>query len=295
MFQGAGKTLDLSKPVAVVISDVLGHVVNWDEAVGLVRRVMDKLPSGQLAGALSHSTAADEEHREVQEEYNRSGAIRAVSVNLPSVQLFDGLELIDPLGTPLGLVGCLNRTLGQPPTGRAGAESRASHDDGIRPGHTRPGPCGNIGRAPREEGSRRQLTQTVAGKAVAFEAGSGADEGDEVGCVHSPPRCWADSTSLKTMAGAAAREPTRWVTFVRRRTVEKVTRWGFGPDHGANRGIGAFWRPWRMESAAAQPVLGSRTAAAAVADAPSRTAQARTAEQHHYRYEPPRPGKGPGR
>ena len=74
MLQGAGKTLDRSKPVAVVISDVLGHIVNWDEAVGLVRRVMDKLPSGSWL-ALSHSTAADEEHREVQEEYNRSGAI----------------------------------------------------------------------------------------------------------------------------------------------------------------------------------------------------------------------------
>ncbi|MBO8191349.1 SAM-dependent methyltransferase [Streptomyces oryzae] len=98
VLQGAAETLDLSKPVAVVISDVLGHIVDWDEALGLVRRLMDRLPSGSWL-AMSHSTAADEKHREVQEEYNRSGAIPYI-FREPSktVQLFDGLELIDPPG-----------------------------------------------------------------------------------------------------------------------------------------------------------------------------------------------------
>lgn len=96
VLRGAGDTLDLSAPVAVVISDVLGHIVDWDEALGLVHRVMEALPSGSWL-ALSHSTAADEKHRRVQEEYNRSGAIPYI-FREPSqtVELFAGLELVDP-------------------------------------------------------------------------------------------------------------------------------------------------------------------------------------------------------
>ena len=52
---------------------------------------------------------------------------------------------------------------------------------------------------------------------AAFEAGSGADQGDEV----------ADSTSLKTMASAAAALPAPLVTFVLSRTVAKVDSMGF--------------------------------------------------------------------
>lgn len=54
---GAAKTLDMTKPIALVISDVLGHIVEWDEARGLVRRLIDQLPPGSYL-SLSHSTAA---------------------------------------------------------------------------------------------------------------------------------------------------------------------------------------------------------------------------------------------
>ncbi len=33
------------------------------------------------------------------------------------------------------------------------------------------------------------------GEVATFEAGSGTDEGDEVGHVHGPPPRWADSTT----------------------------------------------------------------------------------------------------
>ncbi len=42
-------------------------------------------------------------------------------------------------------------------------------------------------------------------------------------------RAWADSTSLKTMARPAVREPAPRVTLVRRRTVENVDSMGFVP------------------------------------------------------------------
>ncbi|GAA0617698.1 SAM-dependent methyltransferase [Streptomyces crystallinus] len=94
---GAAKTLDMTRPVALVINDVLGHIEDWQEALGLVRRLVDRLPSGSYL-ALSHSTAAaDALHSQVQEAYNTSGAIpyilREPSV---SVQLFEGTELVEP-------------------------------------------------------------------------------------------------------------------------------------------------------------------------------------------------------
>ncbi|MEU9190813.1 SAM-dependent methyltransferase [Streptomyces sp. NPDC048484] len=93
---GAAKTLDMTKPTALVINDVLGHIENWTEAQGLVRRLVEQLPSGSYL-SLSHSTAADKEHQAVQDEYNSSGAIpyifREPSV---AVELFAGTELVEP-------------------------------------------------------------------------------------------------------------------------------------------------------------------------------------------------------
>ncbi|MCX4826414.1 SAM-dependent methyltransferase [Streptomyces sp. NBC_01142] len=96
VLEGAAKTLDMTKPIALVISDVLGHIVDWDEARGLVRKMVDQLPSGSYL-SLSHSTAADEEHQAVQDEYNNSGAIPYV-FREPSVaiELFEGTELVEP-------------------------------------------------------------------------------------------------------------------------------------------------------------------------------------------------------
>ncbi|MFD5696536.1 SAM-dependent methyltransferase [Streptomyces lasiicapitis] len=101
VLQGAAKTLDMTKPIALVSNDVLGHIVDWDEALSLVRRLVERLASGSYL-VLSHSTVADENHREVQEEYNNSGAIPYI-LREPSVTvaLFEGLELVEPGYTSL--------------------------------------------------------------------------------------------------------------------------------------------------------------------------------------------------
>ncbi|MEU6484925.1 SAM-dependent methyltransferase [Streptomyces sp. NPDC046887] len=96
VLDGAARTLDLSAPVALVISDVLGHIVDWDEALSLVRRLVDRLPSGSYL-ALSHSTAGDEVHRAVQDEYNSSGAIPYVFREPETtVAFFEGLHMVEP-------------------------------------------------------------------------------------------------------------------------------------------------------------------------------------------------------
>src|SRR6266511_4215526 len=60
---------------------------------------------------------------------------------------------------------------------------------------------------------------------AAFEAGPGADERDEVGCVDGQ-RSWAASISLTAMAIPAALEPGPFVTLVRCLTVAKVDSMG---------------------------------------------------------------------
>jgi len=93
---GAARTLDMTEPIALVINDVLGHILNWDEARGLVRRLVDQLPQGSYL-SLSHSTAADEEHQAVQDEYNSSGAIPYIFREpAVAIELFEGTELIEP-------------------------------------------------------------------------------------------------------------------------------------------------------------------------------------------------------
>ncbi|GHI98155.1 hypothetical protein TPA0906_00210 [Streptomyces olivaceus] len=96
VLDGAAATLDLTRPVALVISDVLGHIVDWDDALSLVRRLTDRLPSGSYL-ALSHATASDEAQRAVQDEYNNSGAIPYIFREPEmTIAFFDGLEMVEP-------------------------------------------------------------------------------------------------------------------------------------------------------------------------------------------------------
>ncbi|MGW6460503.1 SAM-dependent methyltransferase [Streptomyces sp. NPDC055078] len=96
VIDGAARTLDLTRPVALVISDVLGHIVDFDEALALVARLVGRLPSGSHL-ALSHADAADAEHAAAQDAYNASGAVPYI-LRSPEqiVRFFDGLELVDP-------------------------------------------------------------------------------------------------------------------------------------------------------------------------------------------------------
>lgn len=57
---------------------------------------------------------------------------------------------------------------------------------------------------------------------AAFEAGSGADDGDEVGCVHGPPTLPGGLHESEAHGQGGGAGPTPWVTLVRSRTVEKV-------------------------------------------------------------------------
>ena len=92
----AARTLDFSKPVAVIMNGILGHIADDAEARAIVAQLVEGLPSGSYL-ALSDGSDTSEEGVESMRVYNRSGGI---PYNLRSperiTKFFDGLELVEP-------------------------------------------------------------------------------------------------------------------------------------------------------------------------------------------------------
>jgi hypothetical protein len=92
----AARTLDFTKPIALMFNGSMGHVANDDEAHGCVRRLVDALPSGSYL-ALSDGTDDDEDAVRSMELYKNSGAI-PYHLRSPAAfaAFFDGLDLVEP-------------------------------------------------------------------------------------------------------------------------------------------------------------------------------------------------------
>jgi hypothetical protein len=99
----AAVTLDFSKPIALILSGVLGHVVNIDQARSIVRSLMGPLPSGSYLSLNDGTSVIGKEQLEqATQDYNESGAIPYVQRTPAEIaSFFDGLELVEP-----GVVSC---------------------------------------------------------------------------------------------------------------------------------------------------------------------------------------------
>jgi len=90
-------TLDLDRPVGLLLLAVLHFVGDADDPCGIVRRLLDALPSGSYL-ALSHLTgdfdAAAWEG--VAAVFRRSGVTMQVRSLEQVTRFFDGLELVEP-------------------------------------------------------------------------------------------------------------------------------------------------------------------------------------------------------
>ncbi|MFJ8788556.1 SAM-dependent methyltransferase [Streptomyces sp. NPDC102462] len=98
----AAGTLDLGRPTALVLSNILGHIADHGQARSLVARLMAALPSGSYLSVNDGSRGIDPVFERAQDAYNDSGA---VPYNLRSVEeisaFFDGLELLEPGVVPV--------------------------------------------------------------------------------------------------------------------------------------------------------------------------------------------------
>jgi hypothetical protein len=98
----AGQTLDLGRPVALMLLGILGHIEDDDEARAIVARLLDAMAPGSYLTICEGTNDLYPEGEEAQQFYNETGAapyrLRSAS---QVAEFFEGLELVDP-----GVVSC---------------------------------------------------------------------------------------------------------------------------------------------------------------------------------------------
>jgi hypothetical protein len=95
----ASKTLDFTQPVALMLLGILGHVADHDEAVSIVRRLVDPLPSGSyLVVNDGTNVITPRQRNEAARILIEEGGSTAYYPRNPDQikKYFDGLELLDP-------------------------------------------------------------------------------------------------------------------------------------------------------------------------------------------------------
>jgi hypothetical protein len=99
----AARTLEFDRPVGIILLGILNFVVDDAEAMAVVRRLLDAVPSGSYL-VISHPTL--QVHKEAvqasMDAWNASGAAPICARDPERIAgFFDGLELLEP-----GVVSC---------------------------------------------------------------------------------------------------------------------------------------------------------------------------------------------
>lgn len=98
IIDGAAAVLDLTRPVALMLMGVLGHVADLDEARTIVRELMAPLPSGSYLVINDGTTVvAGAAAAKAADEYADTGAV-PYHMRTPEeiASFFDGLEWVEP-------------------------------------------------------------------------------------------------------------------------------------------------------------------------------------------------------
>jgi S-adenosyl methyltransferase len=98
---GSARTLDLERPVALIMLGVLGHIDDLGAARSIASQLMDALPSGSYL-AIADGVAGTGPVSQAQRRYNDAAAV-PYHLRRPAelAGFFDGLDLIEP-----GVVPC---------------------------------------------------------------------------------------------------------------------------------------------------------------------------------------------
>jgi O-methyltransferase involved in polyketide biosynthesis len=102
ILEEAARTLDLSRPVGLMLMGILGLVPDYDEARAVVRRLTDALPPGSFLG-LNDGSTSDPAYVGAIESHNARGTATPYTPRTPEqiADYFEGLELLEP-----GVVSC---------------------------------------------------------------------------------------------------------------------------------------------------------------------------------------------
>lgn len=96
IMDGARQTLDLTRPVAVILSGILAHLPTVAEARAVTMRIMDTLPSGSYLVVVD-GTTTNQELVDVMRIWNES-ANPPYAMRTPAeiASYFEGLEFVEP-------------------------------------------------------------------------------------------------------------------------------------------------------------------------------------------------------
>lgn len=100
---GATRTLDFSRPVGLILSGIMGHVADGEQARAIVTKLLAALPArSYLSLNDGTSEVSGDALEQAQDEYNDTGAV-PYTLRSPDeiAQFFTGLELVAP-----GVVSC---------------------------------------------------------------------------------------------------------------------------------------------------------------------------------------------
>jgi O-methyltransferase involved in polyketide biosynthesis len=95
ILRAAAETLDLDRPVGLMLLGVMAHIGD-DEARPIVKRLVDALPPGSHL-VLSDGTDTDRTRAEAHRRYNAGGAVPYLLRSPEQIaRFFDGLEPVEP-------------------------------------------------------------------------------------------------------------------------------------------------------------------------------------------------------
>ena len=96
----ARRTLDFTRPVAVLFMGVLGHIADYEESRAIVDAMLGGVPAGSYL-AIKESVGAQSRVK-ANEEYEQTGAVPYVSRTPAQVEAyFTGLEVVPPGVVPV--------------------------------------------------------------------------------------------------------------------------------------------------------------------------------------------------
>ncbi|MDI2031432.1 SAM-dependent methyltransferase [Saccharopolyspora sp. TS4A08] len=91
------ETLDAKRPIGLMLIAVVHFIEDDDEALDVVRRIVDVLPSGSyVAATIATDDYAPELLAEVRRAYREHGETLKFRTHDKALRFFDGLDIVDP-------------------------------------------------------------------------------------------------------------------------------------------------------------------------------------------------------
>ncbi|RNL80774.1 SAM-dependent methyltransferase [Halostreptopolyspora alba] len=98
ILEGAARTLDFTEPVALMLMGILGHITSDSEALAIVGRLLDALPSGSYLTVCDDTNVVNGEAMDAMvRHWNETGTNTRVNRHPDQLaRFFDGLDLVEP-------------------------------------------------------------------------------------------------------------------------------------------------------------------------------------------------------